>query len=148
MICAVHAIIAGAVGASARSRSRAFIAGVGTHLLADLAPHRDFSPPVELLMTAAALGAIGGVSGFNSAAFAGAIGGVAPDIENGLAALGVLAEPCFPTHRGAHGRRTPGVLAQVAISAVAFGFLVRHARGGARADGAPKGHQASCPGAA
>ena len=130
MTCAAHAILAGAVGAIARSRSRAFLAGVGTHLLADLVPHRDFGPAVELVMVAAALAAVGRVAGFDSPAFAGSVGGAAPDLENGLDALGMAQCPCFPTHRHLHGRRVREVWSQIAVSCAAFGVILWRGRQG------------------
>jgi hypothetical protein len=126
-------MLAGAVGAIARSRGRAFLAGVATHLLADLVPHRDFSLPVEAAMAAAALMAVGRAAGFDSPAFAGAVGGVAPDVENALAALGVIERPCFPSHRGAHGRPVREVASQVALSCAAFEVILWQARRDRRA---------------
>jgi len=128
MTCAAHAILAAAVGALTRSRSRAFLAGIGTHLVSDLIPHRDFSPPVEMALTAAALMAVGGIAGFDSPAFAGAVGGVAPDAEHGLAVAGITRRPCFPTHRGVHGRRAAEAISQVAVSCAAFGLAMWRSR--------------------
>lgn len=121
-------MLAGAVGTFTRSRGRAFLAGIATHLLADLVPHRDFAVTAEVVMAAAALAAVGVVAGFDSPALAGAIGGVAPDIENGLGAVGVVGRPCFPTHRGAHGRQVCEVSSQIAVSCVAFGIILWQAR--------------------
>jgi len=120
-------MLAAAVGALSRERGRAFLAGIGTHLVTDLLPHRDFSVPLEMLFMAAALATVGGVAGFDSTAFAGAIGGVAPDAENGLVAAGLIDRPCFPTHREVHGRRTTEAVSQVALSCAAFGLALCHA---------------------
>lgn len=117
-------MLAGAVGTFTRSRGRAFLAGIGTHLLADLVPHRDFGLTAEVVMAAAALAAVGVVAGFDSPALAGAIGGVAPDIENGLGAAGMVGRPCFPTHRGPHGRQVREVSSQIAVSCVALGIIM------------------------
>lgn len=125
MTCAAHALLAGAIGALARRRSRAFLAGVGSHLLADLVPHRDFAPALELLLVAAALAAVGGAAGFTSPAFAGAVGGVAPDAENGFVAAGATGRLCFPTHRGVHGRARREVWPQVLLSAAAFALILQ-----------------------
>ncbi len=112
----------------AHRRSRAFLAGVGSHLLADLAPHRDFTPALELLLMAGALAAVGGAAGFRSSAFAGALGGVAPDVENGFAAAGVASRPLFPTHRGVHGRSSRGLWTQIVLSGAAFAFILWQGR--------------------
>ena len=122
MTCAAHAILAAAVGARARSRAGAFLAGIGTHLIADLLPHRDFSPAVEMLLAATALATVGRAAGFDSTAFAGALGGLAPDAETALLAAGMIERPSFPTHRGIHGRRTTEAVSQVALSCAAFGL--------------------------
>ena len=126
MTSAAHVMLAAAVGALSRERGRAFLAGIGTHLVTDLLPHRDFSVRRELLLTATALAVVGGVAGFGSPAFAGALGGVAPDAENGLAAAGVVKRLCFPTHREVHGRRTEEAFSQVALSCAAFGLAMWH----------------------
>jgi len=128
MICAAHAILGAALGSFARTRSQAFIAGVGTHLLADLVPHRDFSPPAEAAMVAAALAVVAAAAGTDSTVFAGALGGVAPDLENGLSAVGLTDRRVFPTHQEIHGRRTAEVWSQVAISAAALAVVAWRAR--------------------
>jgi hypothetical protein len=123
MICAAHAILGAAVGSFARTRTRAFLAGVGTHLLGDLLPHRDFTPPMETALVGAALALVGAAAGVDSTAFAGAIGGAAPDFENGLAALALTDRRVFPTHHEIHGRRTAEVWSQVALSAAALAIV-------------------------
>ncbi|HUT74891.1 MAG TPA: hypothetical protein VM221_08695, partial [Armatimonadota bacterium] len=87
-----------------------------------------FGVTAEVAMAAAALATVGVVAGFDSPALAGAIGGVAPDIENGLGAAGMMGRPCFPTHRGAHGRQVREVSSQIAVSCVALGILLWQAR--------------------
>lgn len=120
-------MLAGAVGALSRDRGRAFLAGIGTHLVTDLLPHRDFSVPLEMLLMAAALATVGGIAGFDSPAFAGAVGGVAPDAENGLVAARLIKRPCFPTHQEVHGRRTKEAVSQMALSCAAFGLALWYA---------------------
>jgi hypothetical protein len=133
MICAVHAILGAALGSFARTRSHAFVVGVGTHLLADLAPHRDFSPLTETVLVGAAVTAIAATAGADSPAFAGALGGVAPDLENGLCAAGLTQCRVFPTHQQVHGRRTSEVWSQALISAAALAVVAWRA-GKARAE--------------
>jgi len=130
MICGTHAMLAGAVGALSHSRSRAFLAGVGTHLIADLIPHRDCGFAVEAALVTAALAAVGGLAGFGSPAFAGALGGVAPDLEHALAVAGILAGSRFPSHQRVHGRPLREVVSQVVISAAALGVIAHAARSG------------------
>jgi hypothetical protein len=125
MTCATHVILAGAVGALSRSRSRAFLAGVGTHLIADLIPHRDFSPPVEAALAMAALGAVGRLTGFDSPAFAGALGGIAPDLEHGLAVAGIGRGSRFPSHQGTHGRPVREVCSQAAVALIALAVIAQ-----------------------
>jgi hypothetical protein len=140
MICAAHAILAGAVGTLARRRRTAFVAGVGTHLIADLLPHRDFDIATETALAIAAVTAIGGAAGFHSPAFAGALGGVAPDLENGLVRAGLVKRPHFPTHTGIHGRATRGVASQALLAGALFGFIVWNTRRRNRLQAPPTAH--------
>ena len=120
MICAVHALLGGAIGACARRRSTAFLAGVGSHLLADLLPHCDYPVKVEVPMALGAVAAVGLIAGTRSTAFAGAVGGAAPDLEN----LGNQPK-YFPTHRDArHGTRTKKVWPQVLLAAGCCGLIL------------------------
>src|SRR5262249_2448875 len=92
----------GAIGRYARRPGPALLGGAISHLLADLAPHRDFSLPIELPVMLSALGFLALRHGASSPAFLGAVGGVLPDVENGLWKLGVVSEEAklFPTHSG------------------------------------------------
>jgi len=120
MICAVHAFLGGAIGTCARRHSTAFLAGVGSHLLADLLPHRDYPVRVEVPLALRAVATVGLIAGPRSTAFAGAVGGTAPDLEN----LGNQRK-CFPTHHDAqHGRKIRQVWPQVLLAAACLGVIV------------------------
>ena len=127
MTVAAHAILGAAIGTLARRRWYAFLAGIGTHLVADLVPHRDFDIVTEAALATAALTAIGVTIGFDSPAFAGALGGAAPDLENGLASLGVVRRAHFPSHTGVHGKPRREVTSQILLSCALLGFTVWNA---------------------
>jgi hypothetical protein len=130
VICAVHALVGGAVGRLAGKRPGAFAAGVATHLLGDLLPHKDLDPKIEAPLLAATLALLAWRLGVTSPEFVGAAGGVAPDVENaayvtGLMPVGMLH---FPTHIGGgtyHGPRTRSVWPQGVLAAVCLAYLLR-----------------------
>ena len=100
MICAVHAVVGAALGTLSGSRGGAFVSGVATHLLGDLLPHKDFDPKVEAPLLAATMGLLAWRCGLTSPAFAGAVGGVLPDVENAAWMTGLIPQSAvrFPTH--------------------------------------------------
>jgi hypothetical protein len=104
VICAVHAAVGAAVGRLAGEPKGALAAGVATHLLGDLLPHKDFDPKVEAPLLALTLGFLAWRCGVTSPEFIGAMGAVAPDFENAASRVGLIPEDAmkFPTHRGAH----------------------------------------------
>jgi len=132
MMAAVHALLGGAVGRCARRPAPALLGGALSHLLADLVPHKDFPLPVELPMMLSALGFLAVRHGASSPAFLGAVGGVLPDVENGLWMLGVVPERAklFPTHSGLlpHGRPIGSIGNQVLLAAAALWLLGRPSR--------------------
>jgi hypothetical protein len=134
MMAAVHALLGGAIGRYARRPGPALLGGALSHLLADLAPHRDFSLPIELPVMLSALGFLALRHGASSSAFLGAVGGVLPDVENGLWKLGVVPEEAklFPTHSGLlpHGRPIRSIGNQVLLAAIALWLLGRPSRRG------------------
>ena len=101
MICAVHAVIGAALGKAAGHPGKAFAAGVASHLIGDLTPHKDLPAKVELPLLAVTISAIAWVFGVKSPQFWGAVGGFAPDFENAAWMFGLTKpESCrFPTHR-------------------------------------------------
>jgi hypothetical protein len=127
MMGAVHAILGAAVGSLSARRGVAFLGGVGTHLVGDLAPHKDYGARTEVPLLAAALWWVGARCGWNSPAFWGALGGAAPDLENALERLGLCdgVGRVFPTHRWWHGRKRDEVISQGALSALCWALLRR-----------------------
>ncbi len=125
MICAVHAAIGAAVGRLAGRKDTGFAAGVATHLLGDLVPHKDFDPKTEAPLLAATLALIAWRRGINSPEFWGAVGGITPDFENAAYVTGLLPKErlVFPTHVGGGTYHAPkvasawpqGVLAAVCL---------------------------------
>jgi hypothetical protein len=133
VICAVHALVGAAVGRAAGSRTPALAAGVATHLLGDLLPHRDFDPKVEAPLLAGTLALLALRCGVNSPEMAGAVGGVLPDVENAAQIVGLIpkASVRFPTHVGDgkhHGRPVASALPQGVLAAACLAFVwSRHA---------------------
>jgi hypothetical protein len=128
MMACVHAAIGAALGSRIKRRSGAFSAGVASHLLADLIPHRDFPLPVEVPLLIVMLGAIGLRYGWQSSEMAGAIGAISPDFENGLETIGVTSGTLFWTHTReswyiGHGRPIESPWPQAAIVAACAALI-------------------------
>lgn len=123
MTGAAHASTGAALGALFRSPAAAFAAGLASHLAADVVPHRDVTPRWEIALGAATLALIGIRHGLGSPEFWGALGGVAPDLEHGLALAGLMSSEneIFPTHSAGgrlHGPDSGERISQILISAV------------------------------
>ncbi len=121
----IHSLIGAAAGSFFSRKDAAFLAGVASHLLADLLPHKDTDVPLDICLCTASLSAIASLRGVDSAEFAGAIGGIVPDSEHVLRIAGLLNDESliFPTHiqKGKyHGPDTDEVFSQIllAISAI------------------------------
>jgi len=131
MICAVHALVGAAVGKASRHTGGAFVAGVITHAIGDLLPHKDFDPKTEAPLLAATMAAIAWRHGFKSPEFWGAVGGFAPDFENAAQVVKLIRpdQMVFPTHQGdhVHGRKTESALPQgiLALACAAYVFWPR-----------------------
>jgi len=130
MICAVHAVIGAAIGKAAKHPGKAFAAGVASHLLGDLTPHKDLSPKVELPLLAVTISAIALKYGLKSSEFWGAVGGFAPDFENAAWMYGLMkAEDCkFPTHRDNgkyHGPSLSTAVPQAILVAACLYYLLK-----------------------
>ena len=117
MIVGVHAFTGAALARLCRTPWQAFALGFASHLVADAMPHRDLDVPTEGALAAAALATIGIAHGVHSRELAGALGAVAPDLENLVArALGVSDKKLLlPTHNRFHGAKVDNVLGQVAL---------------------------------
>jgi hypothetical protein len=128
VICAVHAVVGAAIGRLAGEPKRALAAGVASHLLGDLLPHKDFDPKVEAPLLALTLGVLAWRCGVTSPEFVGAIGAVAPDVENAASHVGLISEEAmrFPTHRGAnsHGPVVRSAWPQGVLAAACLAFVL------------------------
>ena len=122
MMAWVHAAVGAALGRLIGHPAKAFGAGVASHAICDLIPHRDLKPIQEAPLLALALGLIVWRRGLTSSETLGAVGAVSPDTENIAAHLGIIPRKAmvFPTHQGdaTHGRKTESILPQVALAAV------------------------------
>jgi hypothetical protein len=121
MMAWVHASVGAALGSRIKNRAAAFSAGVVSHLICDLFPHRDYELPVESALMTITLTVIAVRHGASSPEMAGAIGAIAPDIENGLQHLGIVEETFFPTHTRrlwfiGHGRKIKSPISQLILA--------------------------------
>jgi len=126
MIAAVHALVGAALGRLCRTRTQAVaLAGV-SHVAADMLPHRDLEIPQEAGLLAAALALIAAARGAGSREFAGAVGAVAPDIENLIGRMRGLPDEklLLPSHNRYHGRRTEGFEGQLALALIGLAVLL------------------------
>ena len=126
MIVAVHALTGAALRRLCRTRRQAFALGFVSHMACDMAPHRDLEIPQEACLLGGALAVIAGLRGLSSKEFAGAVGAVAPDVENLVGRMLDLPDEklLLPTHNSYHGRKTAGFGVQVALAAAALGVLL------------------------
>ena len=118
MICAVHALLGAALGSMIENKGLAFLAGMVSHVPADLAPHRDYSLEIEVPLAISTLAALGAAKGWNSSTFLGALGAALPDLENAFESHGESNEnrTIFPTHRASfHGARAKSIWPQVVL---------------------------------
>jgi hypothetical protein len=102
-MCSVAHVAAGAlIGGVVDSFMYAFLVGLGSHIPLDAIPHVDFRDfRVDAAVSVVLLVGILSFSGF-SPIFVGALGAVAPDLENLLWKAGIIEEgsKVFPTHSG------------------------------------------------
>ncbi|MDH7603170.1 MAG: hypothetical protein QHI38_13610 [Armatimonadota bacterium] len=129
MIGAVHTIVGAAVGTLTASKPRAFLVGVLSHLITDAVPHKDCSPAAEVSLLGAALSGIAAWKGVDSPEFWGAVGGIIPDVEHGLAFTRLMSaqRKVFPTHVGNgkyHGRKTRDRWSQLIVTAASILVLI------------------------
>jgi len=123
MMAWTHAAIGAALGSQTESKEGAFGAGVVSHGIADLVPHRDYDMKIELPLLAVMLGFIALRYGVSSNQFYGAVGGFSPDIENGLEVLGFLPGTIYPTHTRkswfvGHGHKVKSIVPQLLLIAL------------------------------
>jgi hypothetical protein len=130
-MAAVHAVVGAAAGHRAGRRRAALAAGVGSHLVGDLIPHRDYPLAIELPLMLATLAILACRYGVAGPTFWGALGGVLPDVENGLHQVGLMPESArlFPTHNGMlpHGRPIRSIANQLLLVLAAL-LVLRQGR--------------------
>ena len=128
MMAWVHAAVGAALGRLIGHHGKAFGAGVASHAICDLLPHRDLAPKVEAPLLALALGLIAWRKGPLSPEVAGAVGAISPDFENAAATTGLIPQSMmvFPTHQGpgTHGRQTETLLPQIALATVCLAVVL------------------------
>jgi hypothetical protein len=117
----VHASVGAAIGSRIKHRGAAFAAGIVSHMFCDLFPHRDYDLPVEAALVGVTLAVIGARCGARSSEMAGALGAIAPDVENGLEHFGLVSDMVFPTHTTkswfiGHGRKIESPITQVLLA--------------------------------
>ncbi len=117
-------MIGAAIGSLLKNKPGAFATGLVSHAAADMLPHKDVSPALDVPMMAATLAAIAKLKGIDSPEFWGAVGAVAPDAEHGLLMAGLIKpeQEIFPTHidNGKwHGPRSGERMSQVLLAAAA-----------------------------
>lgn len=130
MYFTTHLILGGALGSLARSVPGAALLGLGSHALADMLPHRDYSSLRSGLWDlAVGLSLLAGARkrGASGRAMAGALAGALPDLEVALSHVNLWPfKSVYPSHSGAlpHGRtgRWPGLALQAGL--VGLGLLI------------------------
>ncbi len=120
MMAWTHAAIGAAIGSRTPTKEAALTAGIVSHGMADLIPHRDFDMKIELPLLAAILILIAWRFGVMSKQFWGAVGGFSPDIENGLEILGIVPHTLYPTHTNypwfiGHGHKVKSIVPQIIL---------------------------------
>jgi hypothetical protein len=129
MKATTHALAGGLVGALAGRPGVAFIAGMASHALLDVLPHRDDDRTLHVIIDgcgALAVLALAAVAG-NIGMAAGVLGGVLPDLENLPDILFKRrAVKIFPSHWWDHERASAGGLwaglEAVVLIAAGLGF--------------------------
>ncbi len=123
MIVAVHALAGAALSRLCRSRTQALLLGGASHMVGDLAPHRDLNVQQEAALLGCALGLLAITHGPGSREFAGALGAALPDVENLVGRLAGLEKKrmVLPTHNSYHGLKTRGFGGQVALATLSAG---------------------------
>lgn len=121
----VHSLFGAAAGSLCNSKSGAFASGVISHLVADLIPHRDIDPRIDVPLASVVILGIAQKYGPQSEEFLGALAGVLPDIEHAAAYLG-LGKKVFYTHIDDgkyHARETKTCLSQYLLAGAALLML-------------------------
>jgi len=125
MMATVHALLGAAVGSFFRRRKAAFAAGVVSHAVGDAIPHSELPAAIDVLAAGGVVVLLCKKYGAESPQVAGAVGGIAPDVEHGLSRLGLITDrqKLFPTHRPGmipHGRKTKNPALQILVGAASL----------------------------
>jgi hypothetical protein len=95
-----HVATGALAGRGRNGALEAFIAGVVTHAVMDVAPHGEVhDEQFELVSGAAGVLALAARFGWTSPITMGAIGAIVPDMEHLPQGLGIRQPALFPTHR-------------------------------------------------
>lgn len=132
----VHALLGAAVGAWFKRRCSAFLAGMVSHAVGDALPHGEMPAVVDGMIAAGVVGWLSSRFGTDSPQVAGALGGVAPDIEHGLSRCCIIREEqkVFPTHGRClipHGRKTSNPIVQILTATAAMALIAASKRNAA-----------------
>lgn len=128
MMVSVHAAVGAMLGAGVRKPGEAVAAGIASHLLCDLVPHKDYDIKIEAPLALVVFVYLARRYGWRSPQFWGAVGAVLPDGENALALLNVIGEDqtLFPTHNKSaswyigHGEAIPSPASQIALALISL----------------------------
>ncbi len=131
MIAAVHASIGAVLGSVLGTRSGAFLAGFVSHLAADMVPHKDYPPKIEVPLVLASLAGIAAWKGVDSPEIWGALGAITPDSEHALVLAGIITpdQEVYPTHlKGGiyHAREAKTRWGQLLVAAAAVAVVAWH----------------------
>ncbi len=127
MIVSLHVATGAAVGALARTRRQALVAGLCLHALGDRMPHWDLNDRrFEIGSGLAMVAALAARHGPTSRIVVGALASSAPDIEHVVRLPRPGGRKLFPSHRVAGWHRAGGVptWAQLVVAGVILGWLV------------------------
>jgi hypothetical protein len=133
MTVTTHAVVGVALGRWISRPAVAFIAGLASHWLLDRLPHRDcwrwWAPVLEVVGVRTVLARARRLPE-PTAALAGALGAMLPDVEHLQVIVNAHPKRMFPGHWFKHGARSPseGIAVELLIIALAL-WLGRSARG-------------------
>jgi hypothetical protein len=124
---ALHALMGAALGKLSRHTGKAIAAGIASHVVTDLVPHKDYTIRGEAPLLVATLGLLAWKFGVKSPEFIGACAAAAPDVENVAAMMNLVPRKYLvsPTHRveGFHAPDTDTRWHQGAIAVACLAYL-------------------------
>lgn len=124
---ALHALMGAALGKLTRHSGKAAAAGIASHVVTDLVPHKDYTIRGEGPLLIATLSLLAWKFGVKSPEFIGACAAAAPDVENVAAMMGFIPRKYLlsPTHRveGFHAPDTETRWHQGVMAAACLAYL-------------------------